>query len=124
MAIVRQTKAIKTILNSFEDEAILSVDLVNKLDGKFNKTTVYRVLERLEQEGILHSFKGKSGRLWYAKCNGCSSGKHTDVHPHFQCNKCGKTECIDIGRVQFNVPNYVIEHSEILLYGICSNCID
>ena len=60
--------------------------------GEMNKTTVYRILDRLEQDGTIHCFNGKDGLKWYAKCNGCSENHHYDLHPHFQCNNCDKVE--------------------------------
>ena len=63
-------------------------------NSKLNKTTIYRVLDKLEQDGILHSFLGNNGLKWYAKCTGCSASEHKDVHPHFQCLDCGKMDCI------------------------------
>jgi Fur family ferric uptake transcriptional regulator len=61
-----------------------------------NKTTIYRVLDKLEDDGILHSFLDKNGVKWYAKCNGCSKAEHVDIHPHFECIDCGKIDCIDL----------------------------
>ena len=55
MGIIRKTQSVKTLLNVFEqsDEAISVVGLVKQLNEKMNKTTVYRILERLEEDGIL-----------------------------------------------------------------------
>ena len=38
---------------------ISAIELIDRLKEKLNKTTVYRVLEKLEDDGILHSFHGK-----------------------------------------------------------------
>ena len=63
------------MLQVFEQthHAISVVGLVERLHQAMNKTTVYRILGRLEDESILHSFTGKDGLRWYAKCIGCSS---------------------------------------------------
>ena len=73
MAIVRKTKSVHTLLEVMKQagEALSVVDLVNRLDQEMNKTTVYRILDRLEDEGLLHSFQGKDGLKWYAQCQGC-----------------------------------------------------
>jgi Fur family ferric uptake transcriptional regulator len=58
MAVSRKTKTVKLILELFENtnNAISVVDLVSIFKEKMNKTTVYRILNRLEESGILHSF--------------------------------------------------------------------
>ena len=73
MGIIRKTKSVKTLLNEFNknSSAISVTELITRLNSKFNKTTIYRVLDRLEDDGVLHSFLGKNGLKWYAKCNGC-----------------------------------------------------
>jgi Fur family ferric uptake transcriptional regulator len=63
MGIIRKTKAVTEVLQIFEEknEAKSVVYLIELLNDKMNKTTVYRILDRLEQDGIIHSFNGKTG---------------------------------------------------------------
>ncbi|MEM6630345.1 MAG: transcriptional repressor [Bacteroidota bacterium] len=111
------------ILNKFEqsNSAISVVDLVESLRQEMNKTTVYRILERLKNEGELHSFTGKDGRRWYAKNNGCDSNQQT--HPHFQCKECGKVECLAFEVTIPHIPNYKIDSAKFLLIGQCEECL-
>ena len=71
MSVKRRTKSANIILSIFENgrEALSVVDLVEQLQHDMNKTTVYRILERLEKEGTIHSFTGTNGLKWYAKCH-------------------------------------------------------
>jgi Fur family ferric uptake transcriptional regulator len=125
MGVVRRTISVKTLLEVFEntDEAVSSVALVDRLQKNMNKTTVYRILERLEDEGIIHSFSDKSGLSWYARCKDCSASHHHDVHPHFQCSNCGKRECLDVDITVPSIPNHQIDSAEFLLVGRCKECI-
>jgi len=52
MPIFRKTKTVKMILDLFGEtnNAISIVDLVSTFRNKMNKTTVYRILNRLEEE--------------------------------------------------------------------------
>ncbi len=126
MGVIRQTKSVKTILALFEQNttAFSSVDLIEKLKDQMNKTTVYRILERLEDDGILHSFKGEEGLQWYAKCKDCTSKQHSDVHPHFQCSECGRTECLDMEMTIPKLSKHSIEKAEFLLVGTCEGCLN
>lgn len=126
MATIRKTKSVKTLLSIFEQSktAFSVKELVKRVHQLMNKTTVYRVLDRLEGDGILHSFIGKDGLKWYALCDdGCSQFNHHDSHPHFQCKECGKTECLSIGVSAPSIPDYKIDSFELLLIGKCRACL-
>jgi len=125
MGIIRKTKSVESILNEFKTntEAISAKKLIEQLDYKFNKTTIYRVLDKLEEDGVLHSFLGKNGLKWYAKYKDCSSNNHQYVHPHFQCSYCGKVDCLDVSIRIPKIPNRKIEFSQLLIQGKCQECI-
>ena len=69
MSIIRKTKTVKLILQEFDkiNKAISVIDLVEKFSKKMDKTTVYRILDRLEDSGELHSFVDQGGLKRYAK---------------------------------------------------------
>ena len=126
MGIIRKTKLVEALLELFKQStnAISVVDLVDQFKGKANKTTVYRILDRLENEGLLHSFRGQDGLTWYAKCfSDCSTTHHKDIHPHFQCQECGKVECLSINIVLPSIKTHRIESAEMFLTGKCEECI-
>lgn len=125
MSVKRKTKSLGLILSIFENstEAISVVDLITKFKGDMNKTTVYRILERLESEGAIHSFLGANGLTWYAKCQQCNAHHHNDIHPHFQCEDCGKVECLEINIPIPTVDNKIIQSANVLLKGQCADCI-
>ena len=124
MGIVRKTRSVDTILELFEDtdHAFSGVSLIDRLNGQMNKTTVYRILDRLEDEGIIHSFQDQKGLTWYAKCKSCASGQHTDLHPHFQCRSCGRTSCLHVKITIPLIRNHRIEGAELLMTGLCEQC--
>ena len=125
MGIVRKTKSVNLLLNVFQqsDSALSVVQLIDSMSDQMNKTTVYRILDRLEQEGMVHSFLGKDGLKWYAKCSDCSSHHHSDAHPHFQCTDCGTVECVPVQIAIPNLPNVQVDSAEIMLTGTCANCL-
>ena len=126
MSIVRKTKTVELLLKAFnqQNDAISVVELVSKFNGKMNKTTVYRILDRLEESGILHSFTDQEGLKRYAK--GTENTKSTDnsnAHPHFLCQDCGISSCLPIDISIPPIPNYTIKSSEHLLIGQCKDCL-
>ncbi len=125
MGIIRKTKSVQLLLNVFDQSknALSVVQLIDTMSSHMNKTTVYRILDRLEQGGIVHSFLGKEGLKWYAKCSECSSHKHSDLHPHFQCKNCGTIECLSIDIQIPEISNRHVDSAEILLQGTCPSCL-
>lgn len=125
MGIVRKTKSVHVLLNLFgqTNDALSAVELVSRLQHQMNKTTVYRILERMQDEGLVHSFVGKDGLKWYAQGKGYSLLQHDDVHPHFQCRNCGKTACILVDISIPSIPKYKIDSAELLLIGQCEHCL-
>ncbi|MDB2385217.1 transcriptional repressor [Polaribacter sp.] len=124
MGIIRKTQSLNLLLNEFNksSSAISSVQLVKKLQSKLNKSTIYRILEKLEDDGVLHAVMGKDGIKQYAKCKGCSKTSHTDAHPHLQCSVCGKITCLDVAVTIPEIPNLKIDAVQVLLEGECNNC--
>lgn len=125
MGILRKTKSVKLLLEEFEknSNAISVITLIERLGQEMNKTTIYRILDRLEDDGYLHSFLGKNGHKWYAKCSGCSSAKHHDTHPHFQCLECGKVDCLPTKVRIPEIPDREVDVFQVLLQGKCENCL-
>jgi len=125
MGIIRKTKAVAAVLKIFEEknEAKSVVRIIELVKGEMNKTTVYRILDRLEQDGVIHSFNGKDGLKWYAKCNGCTAHNHSDLHPHFQCTKCDRVECLSLDITIPSLKNHRIDTTDILLMGQCEECL-
>lgn len=124
IGIMRNTKSVRIILNTFDHShgALSRVELYDRLHREMNKTTVYRILQRLEDHGRLHSFMGRDGRKWYAKCSDKSSQHHQHLHPHFQCKKCGKIECLQFEIEIPVLPHHKIDAAEFLLFGQCEDC--
>ena len=126
MGIFRKTKTVKLILQVFSQNngAITVVELVKLFHEKMNKTTVYRILDRLEDSGILHSFMGKDGLKRYAKWEGENfSSNNMKIHPHFLCKDCGESTCLPIKMPIPSVPDYKIDSVEQMLIGKCKNCL-
>ena len=125
MSISRNTKTVKLLLKMFDkkNQAIPVIDLVSIFKKKMNKTTVYRILHRLEDSGVLHSFVDKDGLKRYAKGDQRTSSSGNEVtHPHFLCEDCGISTCLPLKISTPSIPNYIIKSSEQLYLGQCKDC--
>jgi Fur family ferric uptake transcriptional regulator len=125
VGIIRKTQASKLILNEFKKDsnAISAIELIKRLKSKINKTTVYRLLDKLADDGLLHYFLDMNGVKWFAKCKCCSKTKDNDIYPHFQCTDCGIVECLDMKVNIPEMPNRKITNSHVLVLGKCGLCL-
>jgi len=127
MGIIRKTKSVSALLNEFEQTqtALSALKLVEKLHHQMNRSTVYRILERLEDDNVLHSFTGRDGLSWYAlnKQKNLIHAHQKNIHPHFQCLDCGKTECLPIEIPIPEISEHSIESVSFLLVGKCADCL-
>ena len=98
MSKYKNTKSVKLIINAFKNQNALTViELINRFKNNMNKTTVYRILERLEESKILHSFLDQNGLKRYAKNDKkIDSSSINSKHSHFLCEDCGVSLCLSL----------------------------
>ncbi len=124
MGVVRKTKHFRKILSEFSKShsAISANSLVSLYANSMNKSTIYRILNKLEDDNIIHSFIGLHGLKWYAKCSGCTTQEHYDNHPHFQCENCNEVRCIKSSIQPSELIGSKFYVTKILLTGLCDRC--
>ena len=107
MSVIRKTKTVKLILKEFNDnkEAISAIKLIEKFKGNMDKTTVYRILDRLEDSEILHSFIDNDGYRRYAKNESqLNTSSELGIHPHFLCEIA---EHLHVFQLQYQFPIFL-----------------
>ena len=92
------------------------INLLANSEKKYNKTSVYRALEKLEIEGkICKESFGESEALYEIR---------EDHHDHAVCTNCDtilKVAC----HSHFNkkIPGFHADHHHTTIYGLCDNCV-
>ncbi len=101
-------------------------DIEDKLPWS-DRVSIYRTLKTFEEKGVIHQINDGSGSSKYGLCeHKCQATKHLDIHPHFHCNKCGKTICLEKQEINIqNIPDElrIVDYS-LILNGLCSGCKD
>jgi len=122
-----QVTAIRILVLQFflqKHNAISLHDLEEKLHFS-DRTTLYRTLKTFTKKGLIHQINDGTISAKYALCNTtCNSQKHTDIHPHFYCEKCKETTCINsinIPKVQLK-KSFKIHSTELIIKGFCNVC--
>lgn len=125
----RKTTISSNVLKLIEKSKFpLSVpQILNQLKKKGlspNKTTIYRILEKLINGNMVSEIAVRNGATYYE----FSHGHH---HHHFICNECETVFCLDACHVESNhinlnalLPNkqFKIQSHDFNLYGVCEPC--
>ena len=124
MKTTRNTTAKSVILNLItKSEVALSHAEIQLLtNGICDRVTIYRVLERLINEDLIHKAVNLDGTIKYASCSH-SPENHSHNHVHFSCEKCNLVTCLEDVEPVFKMPkNYQIKEVNFTLTGLCPDC--
>lgn len=93
--------------------------------SQLDRVTLYRTLNTLLENGILHIAANKNQEDYFALCSDtCTSQNHQHNHAHFECTNCQEISCVRLNTaVHIDLPNYQITGIEILVTGICKKCV-
>lgn len=123
------TPNICSVLNLLNEMAqYLSVQEIQDELGKkqivLGFPTIYRILERLDQAGIIRSFKNDERQVFYFLCRLPQSSHHH----HFICNSCKTVKEVSIctfNEIQHHIEtelDAVVENHSLYIDGLCSQC--
>lgn len=101
----------------------MSQDVIEKnVNVEADRATIYRILNRFCEDGILHRIVAEDGKQYFAVCIKCEEKKLADHHFHFRCKKCETIECLPVA-VQFSLERgYSVESVNCILTGVCKDC--
>lgn len=125
----KQREAILRYLKSSSSKHVSIDDVLNFLraDGeKVGRTTIYRYMEKLTEEGILRKYfieEGAGACYQYIDQElGC------EEHFHLKCLKCGKlihVECDYLSHIGAHIleeHEFQIDNTKTVFYGTCGEC--
>jgi len=93
-----------------------------KLNVEIDRATIYRVLNRFCEDGMVHKIVAEDGKQYFAVCIKCDEKAMPVNHFHFRCTNCKTIECLPEA-VHFSVPNgYNVESVNCVLTGNCKDC--
>ncbi|MDH5474550.1 MAG: transcriptional repressor [Cyclobacteriaceae bacterium] len=92
---------------------------------QYDRVTLYRTLHSFTENGVFHKIPSDTGMITYGVCSTtCSPQNHQHNHMHFQCNCCGKVECLAEDHIPVvKIPLYEVMEVNMILKGVCPQCI-
>lgn len=120
----RRTVAKAAILELVQNaqSALSHAEIKEKMEGICDRVTIYRVLDRLADEGSVHKIVPMDGVVRYAACQDCTT-RHIHNHIHFSCEQCQVVSCLEGVQPQYKLPErYLVHDANFMLTGLCPEC--
>lgn len=89
-----------------------------------DKSGIFRALTLFRDHHLVHVIEGGSEGVKYELCHSHSHEHDEDLHPHFYCEQCQRTYCIDNQPMPgIELPEGFEAHTaNLIIKGICPNC--
>ena len=100
-------------------------DIYNSLDGAAGLTTIYRLVDKLVIDGILHKHISKDNITYYEYLEECDKENHF----YLKCEKCGNmihVDCDFVEELENHITNehkFKLDKKMIIINGICNKCM-
>lgn len=120
-----RTRVLEILSNS--DTAVSHADLEKQLTDQFDRVTLYRTFNTLEEKHLIHKILSDNGTANYA-VDHCVLDNHDHHHHaphiHFHCESCGEIQCLNCSDdLSIELPNgFKANSMEISAKGICEKC--
>ena len=123
--------ALLEFLQENSDRGFSSIDLLTYLQLNIegvNKTTVYRNLDRLCEQGVIYKYRETNHEGWFYQY----SKEHTQCnkHMHGKCSQCGKLFHIDedfVNEFKKQVKKtygFRVDLGKTIIVGMCDDCLN
>lgn len=113
--------AVLSVLTA-SNKAMSQDAIEKKIEVDVDRVTIYRILNRFCDDGVLHKIVADDGKQYFALRRECKEKALPNNHFHFRCTNCQTLECLP-ALVNFSLPeNYTVETLNCVLIGICKDC--
>ena len=125
--LTKQGRLIREYLESLGGRHVSVQEIAENLPEKVGVSTIYRQLERLEEEGLVRKYINDGEPACY-QFAGDSSGCHG--HLHLKCSVCDRLihlECEEFDRLAehlFREHGFRTDPLRTSIYGICKDCLE
>ena len=89
-----------------------------------DKSNIFRALTLFREHHLVHVIEGGSEGVRYELCYSHDHDHDEDIHPHFFCEKCQQTYCLDYTEIpEIPLPKGFEKRSaNLMIKGICGKC--
>jgi Fur family ferric uptake transcriptional regulator len=89
-----------------------------------DKSNVFRALTLFKEHHLVHAIEGSSDGTKYELCHSHSHEHDYDQHPHFFCEVCQQTYCLEgMEMPTLELPEGFETHTaNYIIKGVCPHC--
>ena len=89
-----------------------------------DKSNIFRALTLFKEHHLVHVIEGGSEGVRYELCHSHDHDHDEDIHPHFYCEECQKTFCLDYTEVpDVKLPKgFEQKSANLMIKGVCPDC--
>lgn len=124
----KQREIITQVFKQNSDKCFTSKEIIELLQGQLGQATVYRLLAKLAEEGVICKYTAENGSGALYRINNCEK-RESHKHFHLKCNSCGKLihmDCTLLAKIAEHLQSdhgFFMDNSKTVLYGQCEECI-
>ncbi len=126
-----QKRVLLAYMKAYSEESFTIEELCERLKQETaltaapGKSTVYRIMPKLVEEGLVKRFVKGNGRkfLYQMVC-----GEHCDRHLHMKCSVCGKLYHMEDAESEalfwqvMRKHHFQLDEGRTVLFGQCEGC--
>ena len=112
---------VKALASSIQPQSLQELE---RRIQTIDKSNVFRALTLFREQHLVHAIEGSSDGTKYELCHSHSQEHDEDLHPHFYCEACHETYCLNgIEMPEVVLPQGFEQHSvNLMIKGLCPHC--
>lgn len=89
-----------------------------------DRSSLFRALVTLTNHHLLHTLDDGSGSQKYCVCTNRGECRDDEFHPHFFCEQCHRTFCLEEDEIpRVRLPEgFVARELNYVVKGLCADC--
>lgn len=112
---------VKALESSMQPQSL--AELERKI-STIDKSNIFRALTLFKEHHLVHVIEGGSEGVRYELCHSHDNDHDEDIHPHFYCEECQQTFCLDYTEIpNVKLPKgFEQKSANLMIKGICPDC--
>ena len=112
---------VKALVSSIQPQSL--AELESRIET-IDKSNVFRALTLFREHHLVHAIEGTGDGTRYELCHSHRDDHDDDLHPHFFCEECQQTYCLDgVEMPEVQLPAGFKQHSSnFMIKGTCPHC--
>ena len=124
----KQKKSLINFLENHKSKQVSISEIISQIcPNGTGKSTIYRLISKMVDDGIMIRIRGNDGRSVLYQYAGENNLCHE--HFHLKCTDCGKLihlDCNELSHIGTHISkehNFLIDSKKTVLYGTCFDCM-